>query len=122
MSIPLPQPAAYTCPNCGAAVDEKVALCPHCGAAMQVAVSGASGELQRQPRGPWTFGKVLLATGLGIVALISGGVGACSAYVAVGSITAGDTGGGLLTIGIAAVFGVPAYFICRACINQLRKL
>lgn len=29
---PLPQPSARTCSNCGAAIDEKVALCPHCGA------------------------------------------------------------------------------------------
>lgn len=89
---------------------------------MQVAVSGASGELQRQPRGPWTFGKVLLATGLGIVALISGGVGACSAYFALSSVSGGSMGGGILVIGLAAIFGVPAYFICRACINKLRNL
>lgn len=89
---------------------------------MQVAASGASGELQREPRGPWTFGKVLLATGLGIVALISGGVGACSAYFAVGSVTGGGLANGIIFIPIAAIFGVPAYFICRACINKLRNL
>lgn len=34
---PLPQPAPFTCPNCGASLNEKPQLCPRCGARLDAA-------------------------------------------------------------------------------------
>ncbi len=64
MSVPpIPPPSAYSCPNCGQEMNEKLAFCPRCGAALN----------QDGPRWP----RILGATVLLFIALPCGASGAC---------------------------------------------
>lgn len=91
---PLPQPSARTCSNCGAAIDEKVALCPHCGAPLSAS----------QGSGCLVVGAQIF---LGFLSLAFGLSGAC--FVLFSGVIGGGGGDwgagftGLLVLGFAAL-------------------
>lgn len=94
---PLPQPAPFTCPNCGAALNEQPEFCPRCGARLTPQTRPA---LSR-------FAIVALALGL----LLFGAVGACSAVLTVMSLsTLSDP---YSEMGLVVV--IPSLLICGVC-------
>jgi hypothetical protein len=102
-SSPLPQPSAYTCPNCGASIQGHPTLCPNCGASLQATTSKSSGCL--------VIGAQIF---LGLLSVVLGLSGACFVlFGASGGINTG--GGGLLATGltILAVAGLCIWGIVR---------
>ncbi len=67
---PLPQPAPFTCPNCGAALETKPELCPHCGARLD----GKGARLS-------TTHAIALIFGL----MFFGAIGACGGTMVLGA-------------------------------------
>jgi hypothetical protein len=97
---PIPPPAPYSCPNCGAALETPTTFCPRCGARL----SGTTSQLS-----VW---KIFVAVLLGLVALPTGGVGACLLVMTALSGGSGEAVSvaliGLLFVGVAALclFGI----------------
>jgi ribosomal protein S27AE len=107
---PLPQPAAQTCPNCGAAVEGFHRLCPNCGAQLGMAVSAGSG-------GCFT---IFLQVALAGFALVSGLFGAC--FVLLGGTEANS--GNFLTsgAGVFVLIGLAGVALAALCIWGIIKL
>ena len=61
---PLPQPAPFTCPDCGAGLESKPDFCPHCGA-----------RVNESGRSPLDVGAIIVLT-IGLI--VFGAIGACS--------------------------------------------
>ncbi len=103
---PLPQPAAQTCPNCGAPAPENAALCPQCGAALKNQKSGGCLVVAAQ------LVLVLLASVFGLGGACFVLIGGFGGVGSVSSPTFGELapfiGGGLLGLGLAAacVWGI----------------
>ena len=102
---PLPQPSGATCPNCGAAQDDKAPFCTHCGAPLQAATPSklSSGS------------KLALSLSLGCGALVFGAVGGCFAFL--GRIEGGNS----FDPAILLFVGVPA-LLALACIWGIFKI
>ncbi|MBV9866730.1 MAG: hypothetical protein JO316_15355 [Abitibacteriaceae bacterium] len=95
---PIPPPAPYYCPNCGASLPAPVELCPLCGARITQRSAGA--------------GNIIAAIALGLVAVPLGLSGSCFALVGVGTLTDRSgigIGAGLITL---AVFLIGAAALC----------
>lgn len=108
---PLPQPSARTCPNCGAAIDGKMALCPHCGAALSAPASS----------GCLVIGAQIL---LGLLVLTFGLGGACSVLIG-GLSLSGPTfgaGGGISEWGPFIGGGLVAMGLAAACVWGILRL
>ncbi len=70
---PLPQPAPFTCPNCGASLSEKPAVCPQCGALLNE-------KIERARLAP------LAAVFLVLGCLVFGAMGACGATLSIAAL------------------------------------
>lgn len=92
---PLPQPAPFTCPHCGAGLESKSGLCPRCGARLD--------ETKRSP--------LSLATLIGASAglLVFGAIGACSGSLVVQAF--GPQHGRDLTPRELLIFSVPCLVV-----------
>ena len=92
-SAPLPQPAPYTCPHCGAGVDAGRELCPRYGARLGVVTpSGLS---------------LLARAGLGLGLLVFGGLG----MIGIGSAVQTLTGPGDDSVLVLTLISAPAFLI-----------
>ena len=101
---PLPQPSAQTCPNCGAALPERINFCSQCGAPLSATAKNNSVWL------------VLGQIGLAFVALGSGLFGAC--FVLLGGVSLSSGAESLIILGIGAVGAI----IAALCIRQIIKM
>ncbi len=66
---PLPQPAPFTCSNCGEALESKPEFCPYCGA-----------RVDEARRLPLSLGAII---GLTLGLIMFGGIGACGGLLVV---------------------------------------
>jgi hypothetical protein len=114
---PLPQPAPFTCPPCGAGLESKSGLCPRCGARLD--------ETKRSP--------LSLATVIGASAglLVFGAIGACGGSLVVeafgphkgwgsppGPISASD----LLIFSVPClVLGLIGFAFCLRALPKLKR-
>lgn len=92
---PLPQPAAFTCPNCGVALDEKPPFCPRCGA-----------QLDAKPRRAALSVGMMFLLALGI--MVFGVIGACGGLFVAASFGKQD---GELPASAFLVISVPSLLI-----------
>ena len=80
-AAPLPQPAPFTCPNCGTELETKPQFCPHCGAQLD------EREGSQNTRAPSAIASAFLIWGLVVFASI----GACGAYFTVSALQQSGT-------------------------------
>jgi hypothetical protein len=89
-SAPLPQPSAFTCPNCGAVIESRPPFCPQCGASLSGTPSKSNGCL--------IIGAQIV---LALVAIVLGLGGAC--FVLLGGAEMKQGGSGIFGVGLGAV-------------------
>jgi len=100
-SAPLPQPAPFTCPNCGASLDDKPEFCPRCAARLNADVRPSLS----------IFAAIFLALGL----LVFGAIGACGALVTAGNLAGqnGEYQGVLLAVSVPSLLvGLIGFALC----------
>lgn len=91
---PLPQPAPFTCPNCGAGLETNGGLCPRCGA-----------WLEQTGRSSPSLGATI---GLMLGLLVFGALGACSGSLVIQSF---GPQSGELTARDLLIFSVPLLLV-----------
>lgn len=99
---PLPQPSAYTCPNCGAPLAGEMPFCPQCGASLRAPASQSSGCL--------TVGAQVI---LGMVAGVLGLCGACFTLLGGAELNQGGWGFAGVGLGMLVVAGLCIWGIVR---------
>lgn len=107
---PLPQPAPFTCPNCGAGLETNGGLCPRCGA-----------RLEQTGRSSPSLGATI---GLTLGLLVFGAIGACGAFVTAGNLAGqnGDYGGLFLAISVPSLLvGLIGFGLCLRAFSRRKR-